>query len=563
MSPTRDQELRQEDQEARELARTVFDTPIILEAGAGTGKTTTLIARILTWCLADGWKRNRAALDDDADAEDIAGRVLDRVAAITFTEKAAAEMSARFAEALGLILRDKPVNGFPEREVVDDRDERVKRARALLTNVHRLQIVTIHAFSGRLLRSHPIEAGLHPSFAVDAEGMALRGMIEKVLAEHLPGAYGLPGNPDLLALAELGIGPERLATMLEVLAREPRSSDLFGEDPLHPDRVRKTLSRLGTAMAPLLEALEVAFDAPPKSTTAKAVILKETLRELGDALLTVESAADLVGAVTQFVESGDGLERLKKWAGPGPTKTEQKLLGDAEGDVIAAAKAIAPQIAHLSKVNPAVLEHARAALEPLQVEVRRRMHHAGIETFSGLLADSKRLLEEHPQVAATERRNLDQLLVDEFQDTDPTQYALVGMLALEGDEAERPGLFLVGDPKQSIYGWRQADLGEYDQFVEKVVARGGKQLSLCVNFRSVPAILDEVERCISPIMHREIGIQPAFQRLLASEKNIDEKGFLAGKRSPVEYWNSWIRTDSGTAKRLECGLDTDLTVHDR
>ena len=89
-------ELRKSDERARALAQRVFDRPVILEAGAGTGKTTALVARVLSWCLGVGWDRAVTAIAGDAEGIDqVASTVLGGVVAITFTEKAAAEMSQR------------------------------------------------------------------------------------------------------------------------------------------------------------------------------------------------------------------------------------------------------------------------------------------------------------------------------------------------------------------------------------------------------------------------------------------------------------------------------------
>ena len=90
------------------------------------------------------------------------------------------------------------------------------------------------------------------------------------------------------------------------------------------------------------------------------------------------------------------------------------------------------------------------------------------------------------------------------------QCEIVRSLALIGDEDERPGLFIVGDPKQSIYGWRDADLAAYDRFKGEVQAAGGLVCQLVQNFRSTQVILDEVARMVEPVMVRRIGIQPDF-----------------------------------------------------
>jgi len=169
-------------------------------------------------------------------------------------------------------------------------------------------------------------------------------------------------------------------------------------------------------------------------------------------------------------------------------------------------------------------------------------------------------------VAAAVRGRIDQLLVDEFQDTDRRQCRIVGAVGLEGPRSERPGLFLVGDPKQSIYGWRSADLEAYHDFRDRVRAEGGVVEKLSLNFRSVPAILDEVERVLAPRMLEHRGVQPGFERLVPSREGA-AAGSGAEALAPVEYWHSggWD-AEQGKACRLRAaeaaGLEAQALARD-
>src|SRR5262249_20412398 len=151
---------------------------------------------------------------------------------------------------------------------------------------------------------------------------------------------------------------------------------------------------------------------------------------------------------------------------------------------------------HLDELDPERLRHGRLALAPLLAAVEDELRRRGVATFDALLRDARRLLAAHPGVRVQLRRGIAQLRVDEFQDTDATQCEVLRWIALDGPAAERPGLFLVGDPKQSIYGWRNADLRAYQSFVAKVLEAGGCVRLLVENFRSAPPVLGEVARVI-------------------------------------------------------------------
>ena len=117
-----------------------------------------------------------------------------------------------------------------------------------------------------------------------------------------------------------------------------------------------------------------------------------------------------------------------------------------------------------------------------------------------------RLLRDNPEVRRYFRKRFHPILVDEFQDTDPIQAEILFLLT-GTDDAERdwtrlapaPGsLFLVGDPKQSIYRFRRADIDIYNLVKERIEASGGETLDLSANFRSLPSIADWVNPLFDP-----------------------------------------------------------------
>ena len=171
-----------QDLNTRELAQREFVTPLVVEAGAGTGKTALLVARVAAWCMGDGWTRHA---EGDREPGDVARRVIERVVAITFTEAAAAEMARKIGEAFSQLAEgEEPVGWAPDPEAVPaDRDESKARAGYLVAEAHRLSVSTIHSFCQRLLSTYPLEAGLHPRFVVDAEEEGIGALVEEVVED--------------------------------------------------------------------------------------------------------------------------------------------------------------------------------------------------------------------------------------------------------------------------------------------------------------------------------------------------------------------------------------------
>lgn len=523
------------DDRARRLARTVFDRPLCLEAGAGTGKTTVLVTRIVAWCLGPGWERAARELAP-AHPDAVGVRVARGVVAITFTEAAAAEMGTRLSDALREIEMGAPPEWLPRDALPAEPLACRERARALRGALDHLRVQTIHAFCRRLLVAYPLDAGVHPRLEIDADGSLREEVVRDVLEDALPRAYAEEGSP-LLRLAAEDVGPAQLeGALLALLEQGLRAADL-ARDPFTPERLRELHTRVAAALVGLLGAAEGLAGGDGKRHLAPRVL--EALACL-HAELAPEPWPD-AAALAAFAECWRAGwseeralgERLRKWSQGEFNQTEARAVGDADA-VAAAAAALGPLADHLGRLAPVLLDEARRALAPLLGEIESRLRARGIASFGELLRGARDLLRSHPEVAARERARIDQLLVDEFQDTDRLQCDALRALALEAAPEDRPGLFLVGDPKQSIYGWRSADLAAYESFVDGAVAAGGEKARLSRNYRSVPEILAEVERVIAPVMRREPQVQPAFEPLLAAARAPSaplSDGFAA-----VEYW---------------------------
>ncbi|MFQ5349819.1 MAG: UvrD-helicase domain-containing protein, partial [Thermoanaerobaculia bacterium] len=543
-APT-DRELLALDEAGRRAAQTEFESPLLLEAGAGTGKTTTLIHRILAWSLGSGWLTATTELSvetdgDETPADRVAARTLEGIVAVTFTEAAAAEMAARVAEGLaevasgtadslpGFLVDELPAVAGPGLE---------RRAAALLGAIDHLTVSTIHAWCRGLLANHAVDARLHPDFGVDPSGERTEAVARDVAEEAIRRTYAA-GEPDdpLVRLAGFGHGPHRLAEALAELAHRAVPAELLAEDPFEPAVLDALVEELDGALAELLEAGAPLANESTRllgpRVLAAAITSRQQLEHLpGEPLARAEAIARALGE-----HWPDNLcNRLKDWLKGKLTQTEEGDLGEGATDLGRAAERLRPLVSDLRQLRPLLLDAARRSLAPLLDETGRRLRAQGIAGFDSLLIDARALLTEHPDVCRQLRRGLRQLLVDEFQDTDRVQCDLVRRLALE-DGGPRPGLFLVGDPKQSIYGWRNADLGAYDTFAADLEHASGARYSLCRNFRSAPPILAEVERVVAPVMVQAEGLQPQFEPLLPSHATRDRAGFARDGWAPVELW---------------------------
>ncbi|MEQ1847361.1 MAG: UvrD-helicase domain-containing protein, partial [Nitrospira sp.] len=178
----------------------------------------------------------------------------------------------------------------------------------------------------------------------------------------------------------------------------------------------------------------------------------------------------------------------------------------------------------LLTVNQAYFQEVVTLVRPFLDQVRQGFHTSGWIAFDGLLARAKTLLRDHPAVRARIKQTYRAILVDEFQDTDPVQYEIILYLgeragshqtAWQDVDLEPGKLFIVGDPKQSIYAFRRADIEAFERVVEKIRAGGGGVYSLVTNFRSDGAVLDVVNNVFDRLFHATEHVQPANERLAA------------------------------------------------
>src|SRR5262249_2080605 len=204
-------------------------------------------------------------------------------------------------------------------------------------------------------------------------------------------------------------------------------------------------------------------------------------------------------------------------------------------------------------------ENAGANLAPeLQRELRPMIElyenskqRAGALDFLDLLLVARNLVRDHPEVRAALQRRYTHIFVDEFQDTDPLQAEIIVLLAAD-DPTEQdwrrvrpiPGkLFVVGDPKQSIYRFRRADVALYQEIKRQLVAAGGKLDYLTVSFRAVPALQASINAAFAPLMTTDGPTHPAYTPLQPSRDDVASQPALVALPVPAPYGDYGHVTD--------------------
>jgi ATP-dependent helicase/nuclease subunit A len=461
------------DNAARRRILEDLESNLLVEAGAGSGKTTSLVGRMVALVMR--------------------GTPVESVAAVTFTRKAANELRERFQMELELKVRESTDSGIRER---------CDRA---LRDSDRAFLGTIHAFCGRLLRERPLEIGLDPNFEEVTDGdwdELVSGFWRRWLEERNRG-----GDAAVTELAALGIDARSLAPAFREVVMYPEVHFPLDATP-RPDHrsCRRKLEQL----------LEEARLLMPRKEPEDG--WDELMR--GVRRLEYHRATCDWSDIAQFCEAvgrigGCGVTQ-KRWAGDREGKAAAKALSESFEELCSS------DIAELLRAwyeyrYPAVMTFLRRAA----ADFERERHETGQLGFEDLLMLAAKLLREHPRVRDELGLRYRHLLVDEFQDTDPIQAEVCLLLASESSEGDdwrrvRPrsgSLFVVGDPKQSIYRFRRADIQIYNLVSERF-ADFGDVLTLTTNFRSVHGIAAFVNGHFDgPFPHEATAQQAAFRKM--------------------------------------------------
>ncbi len=477
------------DQADRDRAVGALEETVFVTAGAGAGKTRVLVDRIC------------GLVTDPTQPVP-----MHAIAAVTFTEKAAAELRDRVRAELA--RRTQTADG-PARQ----------RIEVALAELDVAAIGTLHAFAARLLMENPIEAGLPPVITVlDEVASSVRDERWWATAR----TRLLEDRPTAEAVQVLLATGVRLEAIREVAIRLQADWDLAAERCAHAPAAahpRLDLQPLRLTVADLQRRAAEECHNPADKLLA---YITGPLHEWMD---QVEQAADLPDrlAVLGTAPKPGNAGAKGNWDDVGSVKAQAKgiaELADAARDAVTS-----------SALSLVVARLARLALD----EVRARRAEGALQ-FQDLLVLARDMLRDGPTARAAAHRRYRRLLLDEFQDTDPLQIE-IAVRIVAGDDGGQPrwqdcpvppgSLFVVGDAKQSIYRFRRASIGTY--LAARDALAGARPAVLSTNFRSHPAVLAWANTVFSRLIHAEPGGQPAYEHL---DPDPDRVALHAGQPDP-------------------------------
>jgi ATP-dependent helicase/nuclease subunit A len=502
------------DHEARARIRDDLGATLIVIAAAGTGKTTALVSRIVA--LVRGGQATLRGL-----------------VAVTYTDKAAGEMKLRLRTEIERARSD--LDG-PQ----DPRRPRLDRALAELELAH---IGTIHSLCGDLLRERPIEAGVDPSFEIVA-GDAQSGLFDQAFERWFQRVLSDPpeGVRRILRRTDHE-GPRALLREAGWKLVELRGyEEPWRRDPL--DRaavIDAAVARLDDLGALAARAVE------PGDWLAQGIA------SLGRWKEELDRRERLRG------RDHDGLEaELRELANPYRTRAwsyRGRPRAEPFGPHLGRAEAIALRDGIKAELDRAVslcegdlAACLREDLRPLVAEYEAAKMAAGKLDFVDLLLRARDLIRDVPGVRRELQERFSHVLVDEFQDTDPLQAEILLLLAAADPASRdwkraRPAagkLFVVGDPKQSIYRFRHADLALYQGIADRLCAGGAEVIHLSASFRSLPALQQAVNAAFAPVMRVGPGrIQADYASLAPVRPPIPGQPALVALPVPAPYRNDW------------------------
>lgn len=519
---------------ARNTAGFDFNNNIVVQAGAGTGKTTLLTDRLCYLIL--GHK---------ADDKPF---TVENIVALTFTEKAASEIKFRVADKLGNIISILSGSKSAEKDTVEfignlkskfsqKSEDILENAKKNLSLLDRSQISTIHSFASYIIKTFALDAGVCPSFEVD-DGRHFYEIFRSEFSNWLSFELGWKSpHKDKwkyilkhIELEDLNIFAQNLCSAKLEKCKKPNSKDF--------------LALYKNKLADILYLKDKYFE----NTRAEAI---------KNSLIAAQKAIE---DLTKAIETDDftGGQKINI---PQPSKPSNWDETDWEK-----AKSVIMSAGSANVFSQHIVSEIFELLTPFANAFRPVYEKKSFISFDGLLVKCRNLLKNNIAVRSRLKKQFCYILIDEFQDTDPLQGEIIlflgekaGTSALEWRkvELERGKLFVVGDDKQSIYRFRGADIRAYDKFTKLMEQNGAVKCFLQTNFRSQPSLIEPINAVVSKVMQKD-ETQAEYVPIFAHRKALAEDNFelaLAGagiglksddyRAVQADFIADWIYTHQG------------------
>ncbi len=465
------------DGDARRNATRDIGNSYVVEAGAGTGKTTILLERVENILLQE-----KASLSE--------------IVIITFTEKAAAELKIKLRNRLQALYRD------PEHAMV------IERA---LEEYEKSTISTIHSFAASMLRERPVEAKINPGFEVADEltsSLLFDEVWQKWIEDQMERS---PGALRRVLHFDVGLASIKETAALLLLNRDIREGKPRGEDILLSGLIAR-LKEIDNEFIAITERSCVENEDKGYQQIVDFHSIVQRLDEMNDEEQQEREIFELSITVTRGAQAN--------WSDPSQLKRVKELFREVSDIIEHFRRQLAQDIcADIAVWLDGFIDYYNAQ------KMKR-----GYLDFEDLLIHARDMLKENMEVRNYFQNRYRYILVDEFQDTDPLQAEIVFFLSESKPEAKsweevkvkRGKLFIVGDPKQSIYRFRRADTEIYAA-AKDILVRDGKEENVFVNFRTVPSIIRWVNATFSDLMGDPV-IQDVQVLYIPIEPDRNEEG---------------------------------------
>jgi ATP-dependent exoDNAse (exonuclease V) beta subunit len=513
---------------ARRRIRTSLDESLLVEAAAGTGKTTELIGRIVA-LLRTGCAQ------------------VEKLVAVTFTNKAAGELKLRLRQELDRALIDARAN--PDKK---GREER-KHLQDSIAHLEEARIGTIHSFCADLLRERPVEAGIDPAFEDLAEPEQRR-LFRRAFRAWLEEKLNRSSSTVLQRVLVRNTGRYRLPS--EVLydaawnLLEHRDFDCPWERRHFPreQKIDDLLERVGK-LAGVSRLCQDGKDALYVSLLG--------VRELDEAVRCAGEHRDRdydrwEGLLVHLQAESERNRRTGRGKDFAPGVLRKDVVQQKE-------ELIADLTAFVTESGAELAALLQAEMRDLVDIYNSRKRASGKLDFVDLLLITRDLVRSNGEVRRYLQGKFTHILVDECQDTDPLQAEILLLLAADDpDQTDwlevkpiRGKLFLVGDPKQSVYRFRRADVVLYQELRDRLKDRGVGLIHLTHSFRAPKQVQDVINLAFAPEMKedRRSG-QPGYVPLEGGQNPVRDQPYLIALPVP----NPYSRLDNPTQEAINNSL---------